>query len=252
MAFDEDLRARLDQIVGLGTSATADAQTYSDTKQANDKAAAVAAEATKEASAAAQWQDAQKAAISTQTARTNANAAKTQLDLVKITSKQAQSNAALMAKYMQESQIPATKDSKTPVAGTSVSSGGKYIPPSTGAGNTFDNFVHAIVSVESGGNYKAIGPAVGNNQHAYGKYQIMQGNIPSWTKAALGHSITPQQFLNDPAAQDKTALYFLSGYYKKYGPGGAAMAWNGGPGSVGHSLSGYALTVLRRMGLQKK
>lgn len=65
----------------------------------------------------------------------------------------------------------------------------------------------AIGQYESGGNYKAIGPKTESGDQAYGKYQVMGGNIPSWTKEALGYSLTPQQFLNDAQAQDAVAEY---------------------------------------------
>lgn len=90
-----------------------------------------------------------------------------------------------------------------------------------------DAFIWAISQQESGGNYKAVGPNV-HGDHAYGKYQVMGANIPSWTKAALGHSLTIQQWLNDPQAQEKTVAHKLGGYYAKYGAAGAAAMWYSG------------------------
>ena len=70
---------------------------------------------------------------------------------------------------------------------------------------------NAIGQFESGGNYKALGPVLKSGSYkgdrAYGKYQVMGKNIPSWTKEALGRSMTPAQFLADKKAQDAVAEY---------------------------------------------
>jgi len=84
-------------------------------------------------------------------------------------------------------------------------------------GGDTDRIATAIGKFESGGNYKAIGPDTGNGNRAYGKYQIMASNIPSWSKEALGYSITPQQFLNNPQLQDKIAKHKMGQYLKQYG-----------------------------------
>lgn len=128
-----------------------------------------------------------------------------------------------------------------------------------GGGSNFDRFVQAIVGQESGGNYGAV------NRHsgALGKYQIMPGNIASWSRAALGRSISPQQFLKTPQLQDQIARYQLQQYFNKWGPEGAAVAWYAGPGRVSSYLKGggnksqgsyptirqYAASIKRRMGL---
>jgi hypothetical protein len=150
-----------------------------------------------------------------------------------------------------------------PTSGSPIN--GSYNAPSAsgGKGNTFQNFLAAISGQESGGNYHAVNGSSG----AMGKYQIMPGNIPSWSKSALGHSISAQQFLNSPQLQEQIAQYELGNYYKKYGPGGAAVAWYAGEGTAqkyvrnngsgfnapqgGYpSINQYALSVLKRMGLR--
>lgn len=75
----------------------------------------------------------------------------------------------------------------------------------------------AIGQFESGGNYKAIGPKTSSGDQAYGKYQIMGNNIPSWSKEALGYSITKEEFLSSPELQDKIAQYKMGKYFDKYG-----------------------------------
>ncbi|AWN05114.1 minor tail protein [Streptomyces phage Vorvolakos] len=93
---------------------------------------------------------------------------------------------------------------------------------------TFEQFFSAISEQESGGNYKAVGPSVQGGHHAYGKYQVMDYNIPSWTKKYYGKSLTPQQFMNNPKAQEAVARGVLQGYYNKYGAKGAAAMWYSG------------------------
>ncbi len=92
----------------------------------------------------------------------------------------------------------------------------------------------AIGKYESGMKYAAVGNATSSGDRAYGAYQIMGANIPSWTKAATGKSYTVAQFLNNPALQDVTANYKIAEYYKKYGNADdVATAWFAGPGAVG-------------------
>ncbi len=87
----------------------------------------------------------------------------------------------------------------------------------------------AIGQFESGGNYKALGPVTKNGDRAYGKYQVMGNNIPSWTKEALGKSMTKEQFLADPKAQDRVAEYKMGQHLAKYGNvGDVASVWFSG------------------------
>jgi len=91
----------------------------------------------------------------------------------------------------------------------------------------------AIAKIESGGNYAAIGPKTVKGQRAYGKYQVMDFNIPLWTKEALGKALTPQQFLKNPTAQEKVFEHRFGSYMKKYGSAEkAAKVWFGGPGAL--------------------
>ncbi len=119
---------------------------------------------------------------------------------------------------------------------------------------TFEQFFRAIAEQESGGNYKAVGVMV-RGDRAYGKYQIMGANIPSWTKKYLGYSMTPQQFLNSPSAQEKVAKGHLKSYYDKYGARGAASAWYSGNPNLhnstssqtgGPSIKGYVDSVIAK------
>lgn len=135
-----------------------------------------------------------------------------------------------------------------------------------GAGNSFEAFKAAIGRQESGNNYGARNSMSG----AMGKYQIMPANIAGnktgWDYQALGYDVTPQQFISSPQIQEKVAGKFLQGYYNKYGPAGAAVAWYAGPSAAqkyvrsgkagtngqagGHpSVSSYIQDILNKMGL---
>lgn len=133
----------------------------------------------------------------------------------------------------------------------------------TGGKGDFGKFLSAISGRESGGNYAA----KNRDSGALGKYQIMPGNIPSWSREALGHSVSASQFYNSPNLQEKIAQYKLRQYYNQYGPEGAAVAWYAGPGTAkkymkqggrGYgaaqgkysSISAYALGILKKMGLR--
>lgn len=126
----------------------------------------------------------------------------------------------------------------------------------TGGGDQFSRFVNAIAQQESGGSYKQVNPDSG----ALGRYQIMPGNVPSWSKRVLGRTLTSKQFLNSPALQDQIAQSMLRSYVKKYGYSGAAAAWYGGEGVARNwssrtnpqgrypSIAKYVQQILKRMG----
>lgn len=87
----------------------------------------------------------------------------------------------------------------------------------------------AISGIESGGRYDAIGPVTKNGDRAYGKYQVMGANVPSWTKQALGVALTPQQFLADDKAQEAVFEDQFRRNTAKYGsPQDAASVWFSG------------------------
>jgi hypothetical protein len=94
---------------------------------------------------------------------------------------------------------------------------------------------NAIAAIESAGSgdYNALGQLIsrkggagpGVTDRAYGRYQIMGSNIPQWTQQALGKSMSPQEFLADPKAQDAVFDSIFGDYVKKYGEQGAASMW---------------------------
>jgi hypothetical protein len=93
--------------------------------------------------------------------------------------------------------------------------------------NAGPNFADAISSIESGGNYRALGPQTGKGR-ALGKYQVMDFNVGPWSEKVLGRRLTPEQFLADDKAQDQIFEGVFGNYVKKYGPEGAAKAWFAG------------------------
>lgn len=119
---------------------------------------------------------------------------------------------------------------------------------------TFEQFFSAIAEQESGGNYSARGVYV-KGDRAYGKYQVMGANIPSWTRQYFGKSLTPEQFLANPRAQEAVARGRLKSYWDKYGARGAASAWYSGNASLhnstrsqpgGPSIKDYVDSVLNK------
>lgn len=108
--------------------------------------------------------------------------------------------------------------------------------------------LEALAAVESrgSGDYRAKGPIVEKGaykgQRAIGRYQVMEGNIPSWTKEALGTSMTPEEFLNDDRAQDAVAAYQLQRSKDKHGTWeDAASVWFSGRPmkTAGEASDGY-------------
>lgn len=93
----------------------------------------------------------------------------------------------------------------------------------------------SIAGIESAGQpnggYSAVGPETPQGR-AYGKYQVMEGNIGPWTQEVLGKSMTPQEFLANPQAQDAVFDSKFGQYAQKYGPQGAARAWFAGEGGM--------------------
>lgn len=108
-------------------------------------------------------------------------------------------------------------------------------------GYDLNAFKKGIAGVESSNNYNAIGPATKSGDKAYGKYQVMGSNIPSWTKQALGYSMTPQQFLASPDAQEKVFENQSLANYAKYGNwDDVASVWFSGRPLTGNvSSDGY-------------
>lgn len=120
------------------------------------------------------------------------------------------------------------------------------------------DYMRAIAKIESGGNYRALGPVTKTGDRAYGKPQVMGANIPSWSQEALGRRLTPMQFLEDPDAQERVFKHKFGQYVAKYGPIGAAKAWFAGErgmknpnakDQLGTTVTSYADQFARNAGL---
>lgn len=94
----------------------------------------------------------------------------------------------------------------------------------------------AIGKVESSGSggYSAIGKRHPKYGLPLGRYQVMESNLPAWSKKHLGRVLSPREFLADPAAQDTIFDKEFGSYVAKYGnPEDAASEWfTGGPRSA--------------------
>lgn len=118
---------------------------------------------------------------------------------------------------------------------------------------TLDDFLSAMSSQESGGNYSAVNKHTG----ALGRWQVMPGNVPAWAKRYLGIKLTAQQFLRSPSMQDRLVKAVLGSYVSKYGYRGAAAAWYSGNPRLennynkqkfGPSIGDYVDSVMGKMG----
>jgi hypothetical protein len=101
-------------------------------------------------------------------------------------------------------------DGSTPPAGISTAD-------STSGQGGVQGAINAIVGNESGGNYSAVSPQLPNGSRSYGKYQVLDTNIPAWTKQYYGQALTPQEFLNNPQAQDAVAQGRIGELWNQYG-----------------------------------
>ena len=84
---------------------------------------------------------------------------------------------------------------------------------------SLDQLQRAFGMVESSGNYGTLGTEIQQGPYAgdraYGKYQVMGLNIPDWTERHIGVRMTPEQFLNDPSAQDRVFMGEMGRYYNR-------------------------------------
>lgn len=99
-------------------------------------------------------------------------------------------------------------------------------------------FKAAITNNESGGNYRAVSPPnpkVGN-QRAYGKYQVLAGNIGPWTQEATGRRYSIQEFLDSPQVQEQVFDAQVQKLFVKYGSwDDVAASWFSGAPYAGNN-----------------
>lgn len=83
---------------------------------------------------------------------------------------------------------------------------------------SLEQLQNAFGYVESSNRYDAIGPETRRGDNAYGRYQVMDFNVPSWSEQYYGQRLTPQEFLTNPQAQD-AVFYGRMGEYYSQGQG---------------------------------
>ena len=96
-------------------------------------------------------------------------------------------------------------------------------------GDPLDIYAHSIGSLESGNRYDVKGVVTKSGDRAYGRFQVMGSNIPSWTKEVLGKAMSADDFLANPQAQDAVFRAKFGQSVDKYGnPMDAASVWFSG------------------------
>jgi hypothetical protein len=139
---------------------------------------------------------------------------------------------ALMARYVQQVRNPDLPE------GTSVP---QFAMPQLEGDLAMA--MRALGTIESSNNYQAIGPVTRSGHRAYGKYQIMDFNIPEWTEQAIGYRMTPEEFLASPEAQEATTAYHFGNFHREHGTWeDAASVWfSGRPmAKAGNASDGWA------------
>jgi hypothetical protein len=94
-----------------------------------------------------------------------------------------------------------------------------------------ETYAAAIRRIESTGRYHITANA-GRGRTALGAYQVLDTNLASWSRAALGRAVGQAEFLRSPHLQDRIFHHRFGHYVRKYGPHGAARAWLGGEGAA--------------------
>lgn len=102
----------------------------------------------------------------------------------------------------------------------------------------------AISCIESScGNYGAVGPVTRNGDMAFGKYQVMARNIPSWTMQSCGRAYTAYEFRADADCQERVFETIFGGYVSSCGSyDGAALKWFSGTCYLRNANDGWLST----------
>jgi len=149
-------------------------------------------------------------------------------------------------------EIPQSPHYKGELAGQHKDAQGHYVyaAPMRVDASKLGSVMGAIRYIESRNRYEILGPVCRNGDRAYGAYQVMGNNIAAWTKEALGHSLSKEEFLHDPAAQDAVARYKMSQTLAKYGnvEDVASVWFSGRPvtGNNSHDVTGTSVPQYAR------
>lgn len=89
------------------------------------------------------------------------------------------------------------------------------------SGDPVSALSEAILGNESNGDYGSLSPVLpsgsAKGQRSYGKYQVLQSNIPSFTEKFYGQRLTPQEFLANPEAQEAVQRGYMQELWARYG-----------------------------------
>lgn len=146
--------------------------------------------------------------------------------------RQQQTTEAMLARYVQQVRTPELPE------GTSFP---QFVGPTLEG--EIRQALNALGTIESSNNYQAIGPRTRTGARAYGKYQVMDFNIPVWTEEILGVKMTTQEFLASPDAQEAVAAARMQQYYNQHGSweDAASMWFSGRPmAKAGNASDGWA------------
>lgn len=116
--------------------------------------------------------------------------------------------------------------------------------------NDWEAVAQAVKDVESGGgDYSIRGPLVTKGaykgERAMGAYQVMPGNLPQWSMAALGREVTEGEFMQSSEIQDAVFIDQMKKAKDKYGTiEDAVSVWfSGRPvNKAGNASDGYLTT----------
>lgn len=109
-----------------------------------------------------------------------------------------------------------------------VRTGGREVS----AGDELTQARQAIGTIESNNNYSARGPTIQRGRYAgeraMGRYQIMPGNLPQWSRQVLGREVSVQEFMENPRIQDQIFDGIFGDNLRRYGFEDAASIWHSG------------------------
>ena len=90
-----------------------------------------------------------------------------------------------------------------------------------------DIYRRAIQGIESSGDYGIVGPTHPQYGRALGAYQVMEANLPKWTKDAIGREVSADEFLSSKDIQDRVFDHRFGGDMAQNGgdPRQAASVW---------------------------
>lgn len=126
--------------------------------------------------------------------------------------------AVRMLTALREAKNPEQLDIKENLASTVTEMPGRWIEGDV----DYYAVAKSIKDIESsGGDYSVRGPVVKKGQYkgqrAMGAYQVMPGNLPSWSKAAIGRVVSEEEFMSSPAIQDAIFIDQMKKSKAKYG-----------------------------------